>query len=215
MDRIARVIAALLTVVGVLAGFALRAAPLLPGEAVAFERVPMNLGNWEGQEVAVTDGTLAQLGSDALLLRSYRQEDGVPVWLYVDYHRMQRLGSTVHSPRVCYPGSGWSIERADVTELGDGTERPACWLGLRRDSEEMLAVYWYQSRWGSSARETTLKLHIARSAMARRESDVVLFRASTPVMQGDEAAARARLLRFLDDAAGSVHAALPFETVSS
>lgn len=210
MDRAARILAVGLTVVGIVAGASLRAAPPEPEAAVRLDRVPMEARGWSGAEIAVDERTKEQLGSDALLLRSYRQGEGPPVWLYVDYHRAQRLGSTVHSPRVCYPGSGWSVEMADVSVLSPEGRRPACWLDLRRRDERMLAVYWYESRWGVAARETTLKWHAARSALARRESDVVLFRASTPILDGNEAAARGRLLDFMADVGDSVHAALPF-----
>jgi hypothetical protein len=60
-----------------------------------------------------------------------------------------------------------------------------------------------------------LKFHIARSAMARRASDAVLFRLSTPVLGGDEAAAEARLRSLIDDVGASVQAALPFGGISS
>jgi EpsI family protein len=210
VDRTARILAVGLTVAGIAAGLSRRAAPRLPEAAVRLERVPLLADGWSGTEVAVGEKTREQLGSDALLLRAYRHHDGPPVWLYVDYHRVQRLGATVHSPRVCYPGSGWSVEMADVSVLYPEGGRPACWLDLRRRDERMLAVYWYESRWGVAARETTLKLHVARSALARRESDVVLYRASTPVLDGDEDAARGRLLDFVADVGDSVRAALPF-----
>ncbi|MBZ0268218.1 EpsI family protein [bacterium] len=210
MDRAARILAVGLTAVGIAAGVSLRAAPPFPEADVRLDRVPLEADGWNGAEVAVAEKTRRQLGSDALLLRAYRRDEGPPVWLYVDYHRVQRLGSTVHSPRVCYPGSGWSVEEAEVSVLYPEGGPPACWLDLSRRDERMLAVYWYESRWGVSARETTLKVHVARSALARRESDVVLFRASTPVLGGDEESARGRLLDFVAGVGDSVRAALPF-----
>lgn len=210
MDRIARIIAVLLTGAAVAVGLTLRSEPPTPGRSVAFDDVPMVVGPWSGTDLSVSPETLEQLGSDALLLRSYRRDDEPPVWLYVDYHRVQRLGSTVHSPRICYPGSGWSVQGTHVETLREGGGEPTRWLSLRRGEERMLAVYWYESRWGASARETTLKLNIARSAMARRASDVVLIRVSTPVTGDDEAAAGARLRALIEEVGGSVYAALPF-----
>jgi len=197
-------------VVAIGAGWALRAGTPLPTDTVDLELVAWEIGDRQGRPVRMAPGTREQLQSDALLLRAYEREEAPPVWLFVDYHRTQRLGATIHSPRICYPGSGWSVTAAEVAVIGDAGRSPACWLRLRREDEEMVALYWYTSRWGLSAREITLKLQIMRSSLARRTSDAALVRLSTPVVNGDEAAARERLLRFERQIRPRVGQVLPF-----
>lgn len=215
MDRSVRILATLLTALAALGGAALRAGTPAATDPVELSDVPAAFGEWVSRDVPTSEETRRQLQSDALLLRAYTLPDEPPVWLFVDYHRTQRLGATIHSPRICYPGSGWNVRDAEVSTIEDDPARPACWLRLARNDERMLAVYWYESRWGLSARETTLKLQIMRSALARRTSDAVLVRASTPIDDGDEAAARDRLRRFLREAVPQVGGALPFEVKAS
>lgn len=214
MDRIVRIVAAFLTLFAILGGVVLRSEAPVPGAAVTLATMPLIVGEWTGRDIAVDARTLEFLRSDALLMRAYQEtEDSPPVWLLVDYHRTQGLGATIHSPRICYPGAGWTVEQARVA--ADVDEREVCWLNLRRDGEDMLALYWYDTRWGRSAREFALKAHIMRSAIARRESDAVMCRVSTPVVENDEFGARDRLLRFLSVAEAELYKMLPFADETS
>jgi len=209
MDRetLGRLAAALLTLIGIVGGFALRAGGVPPTETVDLSAVPRSVGAWQSREIAVSERVRAQLRSDALLMRAYSSEDGIPVWAMVDYHRTQRLGASVHSPRTCYPGVGWRVDRVASGEAGG---RPIRWLELTREGESMLVAYWYESRWGTVARETQLKVAIVRSALARRPADAAIVRLSTPITGADVETARMRLVRFIEEAAPSLREALPF-----
>jgi EpsI family protein len=92
----------------------------------------------------------------------------------------------------------------------EGGLRPGCWLRLRSGEREMLTLYWYESRWGRSAREMDLKKGIVRSALTRRPADAALLRFATPVVDGDESGARERILRFVRAAEPAVRSRLPF-----
>jgi EpsI family protein len=209
MDRATRVrlVAALLTAVGIAGGALLRAGGVPPVEAVDLEAVPRSIGAWQSRDVPVSTRVRAQLRSDALLLRAYSTGEDAPVWALVDYHRTQRLGATVHSPRICYPGAGWRVDRVESGRAGGRAIR---WLELTREGERMLAGYWYESRWGTVARETRLKAAIVRSALTRRPTDAAVVRLSTPIEGAGVEEARARLVRFVEEAAPSLRAALPF-----
>ncbi|MCA9751461.1 MAG: EpsI family protein [Gemmatimonadetes bacterium] len=187
-----------LTALGAGGGAVLRAGGMPPREVVELTELPWTLADFSGRDVPVSDRVRAELRTDALLMRAYENEDA-PVWTLVDYHRTQRLGATVHSPRICYPGAGWRVESADVGDI-DGS--PVRWLTLRRrDDARMLACYWYESRWGRTPREVGLKAAIVRSALSRRPTDAAIVRLSTPIAADDVEAARHRvvaLFRLLD-----------------
>ncbi len=212
----ARLIACLLTVVGVAGGYALRVGAPTPDDETRLTEVPRVLGARTGRDVEISERVRAQLRSDALLLRSYEAEAESPVWVFVDYHRQQRLGATVHSPRICYPGAGWSIDGMETAVVTGATETwPARWLDLSRGGETMVALYWYETRWGRSSREIGLKANIVRSAFARRVSDAALVRWSSPVIEGDRDAARERILDFMGTAVGAIRDELPFGETGS
>lgn len=211
MDRVVRFLAVVLTAVAVAGGAFLRAGTPPPPDVVDTSLLPESLDGRRARDIPVDEATREQLDSDAMLLRAYEAPTEPPIWLLMDYHRTQGLGSTIHSPRICYPGAGWTVVASEISTQADD---PICWLRLVRGNETMIALYWYESRWGVSARETTLKLHIVRSAMARRPSDAALFRLSTPVDDADEATARARLLAFRTAAVPATRAAFPLRESS-
>ncbi|HMB71663.1 MAG TPA: EpsI family protein [bacterium] len=208
---VARAVAGLLIAGALVGGQSLRSGVPEPPEDVDLDRVPERLGHWDGRDIEVSDEILEILRPDGFLLREYVSDRELPLQLYVDYHRVQRLGATIHSPRICYPGSGWELSAVEVGTLDP--ERPGssvCWLRLRAGDAEMLTAYWYESRWGRSARETHLKLGIVRSAFARRPSDAALLRFATPIVDGNEESARRRIRDFVRAAEPELRQELPF-----
>ncbi len=218
MDRIARarLTACALTILGIAGGHGLRAGVPAPDGEIRLGAVTRTVGGREARDVAVSDRVRQELRSDALLMRCYEVEAAPPVWLFVDYHREQRLGATIHSPRACYPGAGWNVRSVEIAAMPIAeTSHPVRWLHLERGEEEMAAAYWYETRWGRSAREVELKLDIVRSAFARRVSDAALVRVSTPVRDGNREEARQRLLDFLAELHEPLRSELPFSEARS
>ena len=121
--------------------------------------------------------------------------------LSVGYFDRQREGSQVHSPRHCYPGSGWNIVGEPVW--------PAPWGGDLRslvvnDGEETrLVCYWYQTADRVVADVLPLKVLLARDAVLRRPQDVVFASLSTP-FRADASEAMTRLAPIVTD----VHAGI-------
>ena len=115
-----------------------------------------------------------------VLYRMYANESESPVWVFLAYFDQQREGSQVHSPRHCYPGSGWSIERE--------VDFPASWrpgrvqaLVVNDGSARRLVCYWYQTPGAITGDVFRLKLILTRRAVLRRSQDVVYGNVSTPV----------------------------------
>jgi EpsI family protein len=199
MDRsqAVRFVAVLLTVLGVTGARFWHADAPLPPEDVDLERIPLAFADYEGRELEVSERVLAQLRTDALLVREYVGSDELPVWLLIDYHRTQQAGSTVHSPRVCYPGTGWRVVHVSYEDAPEVPSRRLCWLELENEGYRRLATYWYESRWGDASDELSLKANVVRSAVARRPSDAAIVRVSAPIVNDDVDDARARIVRFL------------------
>ena len=217
MDRraIALATGALLTAAGAWASEELRNHHALPSEDVDLSRVPMDSAEFAGFDLEVDERVLRELRSDSLLLREYAREGEAPVWIYVDYHKSQRLGAQIHSPRNCYPGGGWTVLEA-VDETIEGVRGPfeVCWLTLgNARAEKRIALFWFETRWGLSTRELALKRDLLRSSLARHPTDAVLVRLSTDVANGEDRAARERILRLLQVLGPELDRELPFEHV--
>jgi EpsI family protein len=219
MDRraIALATGALLTAAGAWASDELRNHHALPSEDVNLAQVAIDSGEFRGVDLEVDESILRELRSDSLLLREYAQDGEAPVWVYVDYHQMQRLGAQIHSPRNCYPGGGWTVLEA-VDETIEGTRGPltACWLTLgNAHAEKRVALFWFETRWGTSTRELSLKRDLLRSSLARRPTDAALVRFSTDAAGAEDLpAAKERILRLVRALRPELDRELPFETAS-
>jgi len=143
---------------------------------------------------------LETLHARDVLYRTFTGADGEPVWLFLAYFDRQKEGSQVHSPRHCYPGSGWNIESEPrwPSPWGDA---PVASLVVNDGSERRLVLYWYQMHARTESDVLPLKLEMARRAILREPQDVVFASISTPTGP-DVSATMARLSGF----AGSVHA---------
>ena len=114
-----------------------------------------------------------------VLYRVYTASNGEPVWLFLGYFDRQKEGSQVHSPRHCYPGSGWNIESEPRWDApwGEGTVAS---LVVSDGSERRLVVYWYQMDTITETDVLPLKLEMTRRAILRRPQDVVFASISMP-----------------------------------
>jgi EpsI family protein len=171
------------------AGFALRAGAVR-------DRGPLGLADVRVGEADFADESLDAEFLDVLrarevLFRTYQPDADEPVWLFLGYFDRQKEGSQVHSPRHCYPGSGWNIEQE--------IEAPAPWrdgflpaLVVSNGIERRLVCFWYQTPFGVEGDAFRLKVALTRQALLRRPQDVVFASVSTPIDSGlDPALARA------------------------
>ena len=67
---------------------------------------PLQVRAWRGREVGIPQYALDVLGAGEFVERSYsRDANEPPVDLFIAYFPSQRMGSTIHSPQNCLPGS--------------------------------------------------------------------------------------------------------------
>ena len=80
----------------------------VPPSRESLRQLPLQIESWRGREVGLGVETARKLGVSDYTLRTYQNAAGLPVWLYIGYYQSQRQGETIHSPKNCYPGSGWA-----------------------------------------------------------------------------------------------------------
>jgi EpsI family protein len=74
---------------------------------VPLEKFPVEVGNWVGSDISISETILKVADNDDYLIRKYtNSESGQSVNLYIAFSSRP---STMrgHRPEVCYPGSGW------------------------------------------------------------------------------------------------------------
>ena len=145
------------------------------------EDLPRSLENWVGEDVPISPEVAEVLGADAIVQRLYRGPKGAQVWMFCAYFRRQQVGSQIHSPQHCVPGSGWSVLRSKPVRLVlGGREQAAQRLVMDREGQRQVMIYWFRTRSGAVTGEYHLKLDLVRNALRGRPTDAAFVRYHAP-----------------------------------
>jgi EpsI family protein len=168
-----------------------------------FSQLPLQLGDWRGEDRAMERDVLDLLKLTDYVLRVYVPEsarqgssafdrqvrqEAAPVYLYVGYYGSQRTGATYHSPKNCLPGGGWVFKSIDpITGLLPG--RPDAVVNrvvIEKGLDRQLILYWYQDRGRIVASEYAAKGYLILDATTRNRTDGALVRISTPMLGSEQ-----------------------------
>ena len=119
--------------------------------------------------------------------------------LFIAYFPSQRQGDTIHSPKNCLPGSGWTpidAARMPISVTGSGpilVNRYVIAKGLDKD----MVLYWYQAHGRVTPSEYWAKIFLVADAVRENRSDGAMIRVITSILDGEnEASAEDRVLKF-------------------
>ena len=177
---------------------------------------PLNLFPEKVAEWAMTgqarfdERTLAVLRPTDYLSRSYVDEHGNSLSLYIGFHGGGPESGPIHSPKHCLPGSGWNRLNEEVkhVKLGDGEMIPYVSAVYQKDSEKQLFLYWFQVRNDILTNEYSLKLARLKNSLLSNRRDSAFIRLSVMATDGVEPA-RAIGERFIHDFFPAIKSALP------
>jgi EpsI family protein len=161
---------------------------------------PKVVGKWSGDDQLFTTSDLMNLGVDEYLMRRF--SDGKEsIWLYIGYYKSQKEGAVPHSPRHCYPGSGFNPIKVDKVTIpvvypGKREIRPNRYV-FAKGSEREVVIYWYQSRGRVIANEYEEKFYLIWDSIFRNRSDGALVRFSTRATVETEEVASKQLGTFV------------------
>ena len=168
------------------------------GELI-LEQFPAVLGEWRGEDELIGDNVLDILKADSVLFRNYVNDSQQKINFYASYHRSQKEGQLIHSPKHCYPGAGWEIEHSEVIKLTlkSGHELVVNKMLVSQNKYKELVLYWYQAQGRVTANEFAQRLDMIGGAIVYGRSDGSLIRVSTAVGE-DAEQAMALEVEFLD-----------------
>jgi hypothetical protein len=156
-------------------------------QAVArLDRVPLEIGDWQGKDVEVDPAAFAQAGARGYWARSYTHRQGGTVLAILMCGRAGRMA--VHTPEVCYRGAGFDLAGAPTqTVVRDetGDEWGAFWSARftrQAGATSDLRLYWawgagsdWQApanpRWDFRARPFLYKLYASHEWSGPRDAD--------------------------------------------
>lgn len=162
---------------------------------------PREIAGWSSTgDIPLTQDVLDVLGPGDFLLREYENQPNAPaVGLFIAYFPTQRTGDTVHSPKNCLPGAGWSPVSSDRITLNLPGHVPfeANRYVIAKGEERQLVLYWYWAHDRAVASEYWAKFYLIADSIRLRRSDGSLIRVTTGVSPGEPIdSAQQRLLAF-------------------
>lgn len=204
------IVAALLTTVA-LANIALQVGESKPYGAVHARTMPMVIGDWAGEEMALDKRTIEILETDDVLLRSYVRAQEKPIWLCIVFSENNR--KIAHPPEVCYAGAGWHTELKEVItpfpgEAGLG-ELCVVKLLIANANERQVVLYWYKTGKKHTASYYGQQLNMMRDQLTKRKSSGALIRVSVFVEGNDVEGAFTKLRVFTRATMPHIEACLP------
>ncbi len=175
--------------------------------------LPKQIGDWKGQDVDIPANFLDTLGPGDFLSRVYYNLRGrPPIDLFLAYFPSQRTGDTIHSPKNCIPGAGWTPLEATRMALarpgGSGITVNRYIIGKGLD--RLVVLYWYQAHGRAVASEYWAKFYLVADAIRMNRTDGGLIRVITPVASGESlASAQNRAVEFAQQVLPSLHTYIP------
>jgi len=120
------------------------AQPLTPD---VLQRLPLQMGIWDGVDVPLDDAIVRRTDTDALINRRYSRGGLESVSLYVGCGVRTR-DMMVHRPEVCYIGAGWTRTGRNPRDvlLPDGAMLPCTVFEFSRgalNTARLVVLYYY------------------------------------------------------------------------
>jgi EpsI family protein len=149
----------------------------------------LHLGDWTGTDIPISPDIREVLGPGDFLLRVYQNDSGTQPYfdLFIAFFPSQRAGDTIHSPKNCLPGAGWSPVKADrilLTLPGASPFQVNRYL-IAKGDQRQLVLYWYLAHNRTTASEYWAKFYLVADSMRMNRSDGSLIRITTPIARGD------------------------------
>ena len=193
-----------LIAVSLLAGTALvlrarNSAEILPSRS-PLSSFPSTLGTWTSTDITLEQDVREVLGPGDFLLRAYNNTaNGEGVDLFIAYFPSQRTGDTIHSPKNCLPGSGWTPVQSDRITIIVRGHAPfvANRYVIAQAQQRQLVLYWYWAHNRAVASEYAAKFYLISDSIRMHRTDGSLVRVTTPIVENQSIeSAQRRLLSF-------------------
>lgn len=110
--------------------------------AHGLESVPLELGNWRGEDVPQTNlEVFILLEPEQYVQRLYRDDTGHQLWLtLIGSHKTRSF----HPPDLCYDADGWATDLTSrQIALDGGGKLWGLWLSAAKDGGEHRVFYFY------------------------------------------------------------------------
>lgn len=150
------------------------------------EKFPRKVGIWHGQDALFTADIVQAAGVTDYINRVYTDRSGDSLGFYIGYYASQRTGQTIHSPRHCLPGGGWTplySSKLKITLISSRDIEVNEYV-IAKGLDRQLVIYWYQSHGRVVASEYWARFWLIVDAISRDRTDGALVRVIVPAVNG-------------------------------
>jgi hypothetical protein len=107
--------------------------------------IPLQLGDWKGSDLPITDDIKQFLNPDEALNRLYTNIDGQVVYFSVFGSRGGKTFTIFeHTPAICFPNAGWTTTGQETVAMPvGGSQMYVHQVRAQRDGAGYVAMYWY------------------------------------------------------------------------
>jgi EpsI family protein len=157
----------------------------------SLDEFPRQVGDWNMVSSArLTDDVAGVLKADDYMLRQYREPStGKFVDMFVAYYKTQAAGESMHSPKNCLPGSGWTPivnDRVFLKKDAEGRPVEVNRYIIQNGADRALVLYWYQANGRTIASEYWGKFYLVWDALHTRRRDGAIVRLMIPLGRDDD-----------------------------
>jgi EpsI family protein len=173
---------------------------------------PRSFDRLVSTDIPLSPGELSVLGPGDFLLRDYDREGDEPINLFLAYYASQRSGDTIHSPRNCLPGAGWTqLKSGEIQIHSPGL--PTVTINryvVGNGDERMLILYWYSAHGRVTSSEYAAKFFLVADAIRLNRTDGALIRVSVSFHdKAGETQAEKRAVQFVQSIAPLLESYVP------
>ena len=153
--------------------------PANPQTARVLEHLPAVAGRWRmgdpGSIILPPEDALSRTLYDGYVVRGYEAPGTPRIVLLIAYSVGQSYAMQLHRPEICYPSSGFDVERRRDIEMAS---IPSTFLSARRGDTVEHVLYWTRIGKEFPRSVWAQRFAIANSALRARSNDAVLVRMS-------------------------------------
>ncbi len=185
MDRKTIIIISSAIILAGLFSWYLRWVEIKPTGGVDFNKIPLIAGDWLGRERELSNEESEILRANRTFSATYQTPTSTEIDLFIAYFTSQKYGSSIHSPRNCLPGSGWTISSIKKSPWTmDSRSFILNKMIIQREGQRFMVYYWYITRSGEIDSEMGLKLDLIRNSLMGKATDGALIRVTAPLGAG-------------------------------
>ncbi len=162
--------------------------------------IPLEIGDWTGQNIEIPKRDYDMLSPDDLLMRQYTNTKGESMLLYVVVSVDNR--EAFHPPELCYDGAGSQLFEERTEEIDLEGKKPfsklkAHVMHIKIKERDELVLNWYMAGTMVADNFYLHQLNFVLKQIISHNSPGAMIRVSTPLLKGDIKSGMEREKRFL------------------